>query len=94
MRYSFRFALSGFVLVIIPLLILKSRLQDLWNQYNVASYISHSWRYPSQYGTVVNNPVEPSDKVIVMAKLEKENTDWVAEHLSEYVLFELNWYIY
>jgi len=94
MRCSFRFALSGLVLLIIPLLTLKSRLQDLWNQYNVASYISHSWRYPSRYGTVVNNSVEPSDKVIIMAKLEKENTDWVTEHLSEYVLFELNWYIY
>ncbi len=94
MRCSFRFALSGFVLLIIPLLILKSRLQDLWNQYNVASYISQSWRYPSQYGTVVNNSVEPSDKVIIMAKLEKENTDWVTEHLSEYVLSGLNWYIY
>ena len=97
MRWSLRFALSASVLLIILLLFLKSHLEDLWSQYSVGSYISHSWRNTFQYGIVDNNPAfggEPGDKVIVMAKLEKENTDWVTEHLPEYVLSKLIGSIY
>ncbi len=87
MRWSLRFAFSASVLVII-LLILKNHLEDLWDQYNVGSYISHSWKNTFQHGAVDNHPVfrgEPGDRVIIMAKLEKENTNWVMEHLSEYI---------
>lgn len=86
MRWSLRFALSASVLLIILLLLLKNHLEDLWDQYNVGSYISHSWKTAFQYGTVDDNPAfrgEPGDKIIVMAKLEKENTAWVTEHLPE-----------
>ncbi|KAI9676866.1 MAG: hypothetical protein M1817_006705 [Caeruleum heppii] len=35
---------------------------------------------PPQHQT----PVIPADKIIVMAKMERENTDWVAEKLSDW----------
>ena len=88
MRWAFRFALSASLLAIIILLFLKNHLEDLWDQYDVTSYIGASWKNTFQHGTVENIPTlsgQPGDKVIIMAKLEKENTDWVAEELPEYV---------
>ena len=87
MRLALRFALSASVVLIILLLILKTKFEDIWDQYGVSTYIAHSWKNTFQYGPVQDIPTfggEASDKVVIMAKMEKENTDWVAEHLPEY----------
>ena len=87
MRWSLRFALSASILVILILFLLKNKLEDFWDQYDVTSYIGASWQNTFQHGTVENIPTfsgQHGDKVIIMAKLEKENTDWVAKELPEY----------
>lgn len=87
MRLALRFALSASIFLIIVLLIVKLKLEDIWDQYGVSTYIAHSWKNTFRHGPVQNIPTfggEASDKVVIMAKTEKENTDWVAEHLPEY----------
>lgn len=92
MRLALRFALSASVFLIILLLIVKIKLEDVWDQYDVSNYIAHSWKNTFQHGPVQNIPTfdgEASHKVVIMAKMEKENTDWVAENLPEYALLHL-----
>lgn len=88
MRLALRFALCTSLISIILLLIIKIKLEDIWDQYGVSTYVTHSWRNTFQHGPVQNIPTfgggEASDKVVIMAKTEKENTDWVAEYLPEY----------
>ncbi|KAL2051011.1 hypothetical protein ABVK25_008757 [Lepraria finkii] len=87
MRWALRFALSASVLAFLLLVLLKNHLEDLWDQYDVTSYIGASWKNTFKHGTVQNIPAfngQPGDKVIIMATLEKENTDWVAEGLPDW----------
>ena len=87
MRLVLRFALSASIFVIILLLIIKIKLEDIWDQYGVSTYIAHSWKNTFQHGPVQTIPTfggEVSDKVVIMAKTEEENTDWVAQQLPEY----------
>lgn len=87
MRWVLRFAVSASLLLLLLLLLLKNHLEDLWDQYSVGTYIATSWGNTFQHGTVENIPAlrgEAGDKVIIMAKLEKENTDWVSDGLPEY----------
>ena len=87
MRLALRFALSASTILIILLLIVKIKLEDIWDQYSVSTYIAQSWRNKFKHGPVQDVPTsggeEASDKVVIMAKTEKENTDWVAEYLPE-----------
>ena len=88
MRWSLRLILSAFFLVSIPLFLVTRHFADIWDQYSISSYIAASWQNTFRYGNVENIPAfdnKLSDKVIIMAKLEKENTDWVTEELPEYV---------
>lgn len=86
MRLALRFALSASTILIILLLIVKIKLEDIWDQYSVSTYIAHSWKNKFEHGPVQKIPTfsgEAGDKVVIMAKTEKENTDWVAEYLPE-----------
>ena len=88
MRWSYRFALSISIPLIVLLLILKNYVEDIWDQYRVGSYIKASWDNKFHAGIKESSyphQGKPGDKVIVMAKLEKEDTSWVTEHLQEYV---------
>lgn len=88
MRWATRFAVIASLILIVLLLLLKNHLEDLWDQYRVGAYITTSWSNTFQYGAVENNPAfrgEPGNRVIVMAKLEKEDTDWVSVGLPEYI---------
>ena len=87
MRLALRFALSASVFLIILLLIVKIKLEDVWDQYGVSTYIANSWKNTFQHGSVQSIPTfggKAGDKVVIMAKTEKDNTDWVAQHLPEY----------
>lgn len=87
MRLALRFALTASIISIILLLIVKIKLEDVWDQYGVSQYLAHSWKNTFQHGPVQNIPaigVEAGDKVVIMAKTEKENTDWVIEHLPDW----------
>lgn len=84
MRGNIRLALicvsSLLLLLLFSLYLLLAHLQDLCNQYRAGAYVV-AWLgrdgAPKPIGTT------PGDKVIVMAKLEEEHTEWVAEELPE-----------
>ncbi len=68
-------------------ILLLAHFQDLGDQYGVMDYFTFAVsnmnpRRPQQHGPI---GAIAADKVIVMAKMEHEDTSWVAEELSEYV---------
>lgn len=71
-------------LLLFTLYLLQAHLQDLCNQYRAGAYMV-AWLD----GDVASTPsyTTPGDKVIVMAKLKEEHTEWVAQELPEYVPF-------
>ena len=88
MRTAHRLLIAA-VLVLAFLILVKVRLYEIWDQNNVPAYIRSSLGFSLGFddddidhfshpplGTV-------SDKVIVIAKMESEDTDWVAENLPE-----------
>lgn len=86
MRWTVRFALTASIVSIILLLILKQHLEDLWDQYNVPAYLRSSFKNSFRHGELDHLapiPGKMGDKIIVMARLEHENTDWVAKNLPE-----------
>lgn len=88
MRWVLRFFVTASLVAILPLLLLKNHLQDLSDQYNVNAYIHASLRNSFHDGKVeYHTPFagKVGDKVIIMAKLEKEDTEWVAANLPEWV---------
>ena len=89
MRWTLRLAVSASFVVIILLLLLKHHLEDLWGQYRVGMYIATSWKNSFKHGTVQDTARfqgKLGDKVIIMAKLEQEDTDWVSDELPEYAM--------
>ena len=70
-------------LIAILLIAVRVRLYEIWDQYNVRAYVGSSLGFGN--GAYDSAPLvgESGDKVIVMAKMEKEDTNWVAEHLPE-----------
>lgn len=86
MRWTVRFALTASIVSIVLLLILKQHLEDLWDQYNVPAYLRSSFRNSFSHGELDHLAPVPGtmgDKIIVMARLEHEKTDWVAKNLPE-----------
>lgn len=82
MRLALRLALGALLIVLIPLFLLFRHLLDLSSQYNTAAYLKHSFKYGTS-DKVPSIPAEPDDKTVIMAKTERENTDWVATYLPE-----------
>ncbi len=90
MRCAARIAIGASILLFIPLWLLKNHLEDIWTQYDVPAYVFSAYKSSSLAGEGYATPHHKrpsannsSDKVIVMAKLELEDTDWVAEELPE-----------
>lgn len=90
MRCAARLAICTSILLIVPLWLLKSHCEDLWHQYDVPAYALSAYEasWLASEGHVTPNGTKPSgsnssDKVIVMARLEHEDTRWVAEELPE-----------
>jgi len=86
MKCSLRLLLGASLILLIPLFFLSRHLLDLWDQYNGSAYVVAFISHGNQVRTPPI-PAQPGDKIIVMAKLEQENTDWVAEYLPEYTPF-------
>lgn len=86
MKGGLRFAICASALLFFSLYLLEAHLQDLCNQYRAGAYLV-DWL--DRNGPVHSSPsgdTTPGDKVIVMAKLEEEDTNWVEEELPECVL--------
>ena len=77
---------SGLLLLLVVLLI--RHLLDLGNQYSAFTYLRTSsanalFHGPSKAPPAIGSQVE--DKVVVIAKIESEDTDWVPSELPSSV---------
>ncbi|MCJ1228037.1 hypothetical protein MMC12_004697 [Toensbergia leucococca] len=92
MRYAVRFAISAATILTVLLFLLEQHLEDIWDQYNVPAFIHFSLRNSFHNSTLdytFPSLSQAGDKVIVMAKMEHEDTDWVEENLPEYASHSL-----
>ncbi len=86
MKGGLRFAICASLLAFFSLYLLEAHLKDVCSQYRAGAYLV-DWLNRNgavEPPTVGNVPVI-GDKVIVMAKLQEEPTDWVQEELPECV---------
>ncbi|KAJ5637192.1 hypothetical protein N7490_007071 [Penicillium lividum] len=83
MKSGARIALCVVSLVFFSLYLLEAHIQDICNQYRAGAYLTEWWYRNSGSNVPVHNGT-PGDKVIVMAKLEEEDTDWVQEELPDW----------
>lgn len=86
MKSSSRIICCATLLLLIPLYLLKVHLEDFCDQYRAGAYLVDwvkSRYFPLTVPTLPHG--RTGDKVIVMAKLEAEHTEWVEEELPEYV---------
>ena len=83
-----RLVVGVLIIWTLPFMLLIRHVLDLGNQYSAFSYIQTSFKN-SLFHTLFNDPpalaVEADDKVVVMAKLESEDTNWVAKELPSSV---------
>lgn len=86
MKGGLRLALCVTFLLFFSLYLLEAHLRDICNQYRAGAYLADWLDHKGPVQSPVFYNGIPEDKVIVMAKLEEEHTDWVAEQLPEYVL--------
>lgn len=85
MRGGLRLALCVTGVLLFSLYLLEAHLQDLCNQYRAGAYLIDWLDRNGPAHRPAHGNITPGDKVIVMAKLEEEPTDWVEEQLPEYV---------
>ena len=84
MRWPRRFVLGASIILLIPILLLVRKLDEIWDQYNVPAYIQASFGHSFQDQP---HPIsgQIGDKIVIMAKLEDEDTGWVNEYLPTYI---------
>ena len=83
-----RVALGASLISLLLGFLLARHFLDLGNQYSALTYVrtslTKSWSYaPSDSLPAIGVKVE--DKIVVMAKVESEDTDWVARQLPSFV---------
>ena len=88
MKATNRVVIGASVILILLLVLLARYLLDLGNQYSAFTYFRTSLansflQAPSNHATAIG--VEAGDKVVVMAKMESEDTDWVIKELPLFV---------
>ncbi|BCR85862.1 DUF3431 domain-containing protein [Aspergillus chevalieri] len=84
MRCGLRLLCCGLLVIFVPLYLLERHLHDLYNQYHAGDYVVDWWKYKQPSYKDVAAQTTPGDKVIVMAKLEEEQTNWVEEELPDW----------
>ena len=83
MRWPARFVFGTSVILLLPLFLLVRKLNEIWDQYNVPAYIQATFGYGFQeQPSSISGQV--GDKIVIMAKLEDQDTSWVKEHLPTY----------
>ncbi|PYH93206.1 hypothetical protein BO71DRAFT_328290 [Aspergillus ellipticus CBS 707.79] len=86
MRWNTRVALCASLSLLVPLYLLKLHLEDLCDQYQAGAYLIDWLELGPPIGgrPHLHNHVEQGDKIIVMARLEEEHTDWVERELPDW----------
>lgn len=88
MRFGFRVLLCLAIPILPALYVLVNHIADLCDQYSAGHYLYDNFksRVQKEKPHAHDPEVRNGDKIIVMAKLEEENTDWVENELPEYVI--------
>lgn len=89
MRWIVRIAVAVAVaLALLMLFVFDTLVRDSWHKYNVNDFVYSSVAEALHYDLDTYNPMgeNTGDKIVIMAKLEAEDTEWVAEKLPEYVI--------
>ena len=89
MKSTKRVIIGASTMLTLLLVLLTRHLLDLGNQYSAFAYFQASFKKslsysPSNYPPAVG--VEADDKIVVMAKVESEDTDWVAREVPSLVV--------
>lgn len=90
MRWIVRTAVAVAVaLALVMLFFFDTLVRDSWHKYNVNDFVYSSVAKALHIELDTYNPTgeNTGDKIVIMAKLEAEDTEWVAEKLPEYVSF-------
>lgn len=89
MRWIVRTAVAVAVaLALVMLFVFDTLVSDWWHKYDVNDFVYSSVAKALHYNDTYNPTGENTgDKIVIMAKLEAEDTEWVAEKLPEYVPF-------
>lgn len=88
MKTTNRVVVGASVLLLLLLVLVTRHLLDLGNQYSAFTYFRSSLPESLSHAPSNSPPavdVEAGDKVVVMAKMESEDTDWVARELPSFV---------
>ncbi|KAL8921788.1 MAG: hypothetical protein Q9208_005545 [Pyrenodesmia sp. 3 TL-2023] len=87
MRWTLRFAVPALALLFTLCTILYIKFAQIWDQYNAPAYAWASLKN-SFRGSKLDSPPaivgKVEDKVVIMAKVESEDTQWVAENLPDW----------
>ena len=86
MKVIFRIALVITLVIVALYFIFKGQVDDRLDQYGFKDYVKHKVKTTFKGATLDHAPSlsgVTEDKAIVMAKVEKENTNWVLNELPE-----------
>lgn len=86
MRWIVRTAVAVAVaLALVVLFVLDTLFRDSWHKYNVNNFVYSSVAEALHIDLDTYNPTgeNTGDRIVIMAKLEVEDTEWVAEKLPE-----------
>ncbi|GAA82515.1 similar to An02g01160 [Aspergillus luchuensis IFO 4308] len=84
MRRPSRFQLCICLLFLIILILLESHLTDLCDQYRAQEYIVDWFSLERTSQVTISSPGQTGDKVIVAAKLQEEQTEWIEQELPDW----------
>ena len=91
MKLALRLGSILALILIILYSIFRVQVNDRFDQYGVGTYVKQKVKSTFKGATLEYLPPlagVTGNKVIVMAKLEKEDTRWVTEELSESVIIQ------
>lgn len=97
MRWTLRFALPALFLVLIICTVVYIKFTQIWDQYNAPAYAWASLQNTLRGSELASPPPvrgNVEDKVVIMAKVESEDTQWVPNYLPKYVRSSLFAHLY
>ncbi|KAI4144286.1 MAG: hypothetical protein L6R39_004249 [Caloplaca ligustica] len=87
MRWTLRFALPALFLVLIICTVVYIKFTQIWDQYNAPAYAWASLQNTLRGSELASPPPvrgNVEDKVVIMAKVESEDTQWVPNYLPNW----------
>ncbi|OJJ68359.1 hypothetical protein ASPBRDRAFT_58380 [Aspergillus brasiliensis CBS 101740] len=84
MKWALRLLLCSSLFLLFPIFLLKAHLADLSDQYGAKNYLVNWLNLGWSDRGIGTYPVSSGDKVVVVAKLQEEHTEWIEEELPDW----------